>query len=294
MTNLKTLLIAGPGNNYHPPVLSYKAFIGYGLALLLLRLLLGAIPAQSSAVDSGVLMKLINTERTQRNLTSLIAHSSLAAAASQKAQDMIDRDYFAHIDPDGNYVWGKIVAAGYTPYRILGENLALDFSTSEGMIKAWLDSPTHRANLLHTEFVNQGLSAVYGDYQGRYTNLTASLFGALVTTPKPSPPSPLIKGERPATAEIPPSPPLATTTPSGNTVIPKNNSTQPRINPFFLSRMIFTFFGGLLLLILLVDSVIIQKHLAAADAVIPSRSHSSYHLSTFIFIVLVSILIWWW
>ena len=107
----------------------------------------------------------------------------------------MDRDYFAHVDPDGNYVWPKIIAAGYSPYKILGENLAIDFSTAEGMVKAWIDSPSHRDNLLHSDFVDQGLAAVFGDYQGRYTNTTASLFGALAGSPAPSEPKPEVKGE---------------------------------------------------------------------------------------------------
>ena len=196
MRKIKKILIACPENNYNPPVLSYKAFIIYGMILLLLRLMFGFIQTQGSAVDSEILMRLINKERGSRNLTVLSRNSSLLAASAGKAQDMIDRDYFAHIDPDGNYVWGKITSAGYAPYRILGENLALDFSASEGLVQAWLDSPTHRANILHKEFLDQGLSALYGDYQGRYTNLTASLFGTLAAANKPSgqvkstPPSP--------------------------------------------------------------------------------------------------------
>ncbi|TSA46540.1 CAP domain-containing protein, partial [bacterium] len=194
--------IASEENNYRPPILSYRAFIIYGLILLILRLLFSQIPQVSgSAIESDTLMRLINSERSQRNLVTLSTHASLVKAAGEKSQDMIDRGYFAHIDPDGNYVWGRIVNAGYPPYKILGENLAIDFSTAEGMITAWLDSPTHRANLLHPDFVDQGLAALYGTYQNRYTNLTTSLFGTPVA--KSSTP-PAAKSNVGGTTQVPP------------------------------------------------------------------------------------------
>lgn len=328
MDKIANFFLATEENNYHPSVLSYKAFLIYGIILLLLRMILGAAPAKSSAVDSTALMGLINQERSQRNLPVLFTNQSLLSAAGGKAQDMIDRDYFAHVDPDGNYIWNRIVAAGYTPYKILGENLALDFSTAEGMIKAWLDSPTHRNNLLHTDFRDQGLSALFGDYQGRYTNLTASLFGALVQssqTPAPPPattektkqpapppakaptqevPAPAPKTNEPVTAAREPASASATEQ-AGNSrqepriekspvtsptiALPKKTLSEILRSGFAWSQIAFTLFGIFILIILLIDSVIIHRH----EKLIP-RAKSSYHLFSFIMITLISILIWWW
>ncbi len=269
---------------------------------------MATLPSQGAAVDSNTLMNLINQERTNRNLVSLFTHKALLGAATQKSQDMIDRDYFAHVDPDGNYVWPKIVASGYSPYRILGENLAVDFSTSEGIIQAWLDSPTHRANLLHPEFVDQGLTALYGDFQGRYTNLTTSLFGALATTSKTQP-RPKVKAE-PIAYATPYASPYASPhaedkspayiTPPYSTPYPSHDKTfeeslgghAPRSTSsslFDLTRLISTLFGLALLIILAIDSVIIYRR-----ETIIARSRSSYHLFGFMLIVLISILIWYW
>lgn len=321
MSRFSRVFIAGPENDFHPPVLSYKAFLAYALLLLIIRLILGAVPAQSAAVDSQKLMELINDERKNRNLTTLLVNSSLLTAADSKSQDMIDRDYFAHIDPDGKYVWPRIEAAGYYPYKTLGENLALDFATSEGMIKAWIDSPSHRANLLNPDFVDQGLSALYGDFQGRYTNLTTSLFGALAKITRrtvqaesssPPPPAPDIETSEPPPQPEPepkPSPaqddsvislapneapeqPVTSTTRSSPLPIASypGLSVQTKINPaIFWSRIIFTLFGIFLLTILCFDSFIIYRHELAI-----ARSRPAYHLFGFILITLVSILIWWW
>lgn len=317
MSKLVNFFIATDENDYRPPILSYKAFVVYGLLLLVLRLLIGALATQGAAVESGTLMSLINSERQQRNLFTLVTNSSLITAAAEKSQDMIGRDYFAHVDPDGNYVWYRIENAGYKPYKILGENLAIDFSTSEGMVKAWIDSPSHRANLLHTDFIDQGLTALYGDYQGRYTNLTTSLFGALAgvqsqTTPLPAPapqpeptpapapaPAPTTPTPEPESTLAPepaPSPvPKPAPTPRPPKFLDENFGGQAPIprtlypSAFEMSRLISTLFGILLLLILGVDSVIIYKHELQV-----LRSHSSYHFTGFMLIVLISILIWWW
>lgn len=328
MAKLANYFIASSENNYHPLALTYKAFIVYGLALLLLRLVFGALPTHGAAVDSQTLMNLINQERSQRNLTVLNANQALLKAAGEKSQDMIDRGYFSHIDPDGNYIWPKIVAAGYTPYKILGENLALDFTTSEGMIEAWLNSPAHRANLLHPDFVDQGLSALFGNYQGRYTDLTTSLFGALATavptapavkssetTPPPATqpkPAPTPKPQpAPQPEPAPAVPPAATSMPTTTApsylqngqvrqepAVPSQSepplvefTAKPggRYTAFAVSRVLFTLFGLFLLGILSADSIILYKHEAEI-----SRAHTSYHLFGLMLIVLISILIWWW
>lgn len=311
MKKLANFFIASESNNYRPPALSYKAFLIYGLLMLLLRLLLGTLPVHSAAVESQTLMDLINSERSSRNLNTLIIHPSLTIAANQKSQDMIDRDFFAHIDPDGNYVWPKIIAAGYGQYKILGENLAVDFLTSEGMVKAWLDSPTHRANLLHADFLEQGLVALYGDFQGRYANLTTSLFGTRLLSavpapnlppPAPPPSPPEVKSEqKPAPASLPaeifdppsPTPPPSKKNLDSQAPDPKTTINLPEITvntrAISISRIVFTLLGILFLGILALDSVIIMRHEAAIN-----RSHSSNHLFGLMILVWVSILIWWW
>ena len=303
MNKIANFFIASEANGYRPPMLSYWAFIIYGLILIVFRLYLGTLPANSSAVDSEPLMRLVNQERSNRNIPQLITHQSLMITAAEKSQDMIDRDFFNHVDPDGNYVWGKVIAAGYYPYTILGENLALDFATAEGMIKAWIDSPTHRENLLRREFVNQGMAALYGDYQGRYTNLTTNLFGALALTPSPveqtESTKPQVKSEIPAnqessqpapkqqTEKTEPTKPTETSAPV-QPPLPEKAPLKP-LPIFMLSRIVFTSFGIFMLLILSIDSIIINRRELAVY-----RSHSSYHFFGFTLIVLVSILIWWW
>ncbi|MBI4050109.1 MAG: CAP domain-containing protein [Candidatus Doudnabacteria bacterium] len=314
MGKITNFFIARQENNYRPPVLSYKAFLIYALVLLLLRLfLLAPPPAEAAAVESGLIMNLINSERAARNIPTLLLSPALNTAADGKSSDMLARDYFAHIDPDGDYVWGRIVKAGYAPYKILGENLAIDFSTSEGMVKAWVDSPTHRANMLNTDFIDQGLKTLYGNFQERYTNVTTSLFGALYpvagesaarpapqTVPNPPPPEPK-EALSQTINNLPPAPTDATlTAPLARekyilpglveeikTVIPAPKAAGEQ-QPFW-PRLVFTLFGVVMLAILTIDTIIIYGR-----QIITGRGHSSYHFLNFFLLVIISILIWWW
>ena len=137
----------------------------------------------SPGIDAYDLMAKINAERTQRLIPALSTNSKLTNAAGSKAQDMIQRSYFAHVDPDGNYVWPRIEAAGYKPYSTLGENLAMDFTSASGVVEAWMNSPTHRANIVNANFEDQGLATAFGLYEpGHETTTVVSLFGKLYSS----------------------------------------------------------------------------------------------------------------
>jgi hypothetical protein len=194
------------------PSLQYKVVLAIALVLLTTRIGLNSlfsgnfsIIASASDITTGNLTNAVNRERTQRNIPGLAYNSKLAVAADSKARDMIARKYFAHVDPDGHYIWDKIVANGYYPYTILGENLAIDFGDTEGLVAAWIDSPTHRANLLNPSFKDQGMGVSLGDTNnGEYSVAVANTFGAqpapnqtpqkvTTSTPPPAQPTPQSK-----------------------------------------------------------------------------------------------------
>ncbi len=141
---------------------------------------------------------------------------------------MLSRSYFAHVDPDGSYVWPRIEAAGYAPYLTLGENLAMDFNSAASVVDAWMNSPTHRANIVNEKFQDQGLAAIAGTYEPNHdTIMVVSLFGTLYQTVKePAAPTatpttpPAVK--TPAPVKPKPSAPKTTTVPP---------LTPPKVTP---------------------------------------------------------------
>ena len=161
-----------------------KTYWYAGLAGLLLvtRLGLGTLFASASDITPESVSAGVNHERTSRSIAPLNYNDELAAAAAYKASDMVTRNYFAHQDPEGNFTWDKDAAEGYTPYTILGENLAINFPDADGLMSAWMDSPEHRENILNAAFQDQGVGVTAGNVsQGQFSIAIANEFGALVS-----------------------------------------------------------------------------------------------------------------
>lgn len=87
-----------------------------------------------------------NRERVSRGLPELVLNPDLNDSASDKCQDMLNKDYWAHTSPDGKQPWDFI--AVHTDYEEAGENLARGYNNPSAIIDGWMDSPTHRDNIL--------------------------------------------------------------------------------------------------------------------------------------------------
>ncbi|MEK7518222.1 MAG: CAP domain-containing protein [Patescibacteria group bacterium] len=137
-------------------------------------------------INVDYLLVLTNKERTNNGVSSLTINASLSQAAARKAEDMFAKDYWAHNSPDGKTPWVFIKDAGYN-YVYAGENLARGFSTSEDVVAAWLASPTHKANMLSSNYKDVGFAVVTGKLNGEDTVLVVEEFGnqSIVVGDKP-------------------------------------------------------------------------------------------------------------
>lgn len=164
----------------HKPISQYKIILVVALVLCTTRIGLGNIFTGASDITPANVLAAVNKERTDRNIPALNTNVKLSRAAQIKADDMIARKYFAHVNPDGHYIWDTIAAQGYTPYTILGENLAINFSDTNSLVAAWIDSPTHRENMLNSAFQDQGMGVQFGNTDnGEYSVAIANTFGTL-------------------------------------------------------------------------------------------------------------------
>lgn len=119
-----------------------------------------------SAVLSGVLVEQTNEVREDKNLIKLKTDSLLQEAAQLKANDMAEKGYFAHVTPDGKQPWYWLSAVSY-PYIRAGENLAVNFVDSSQVTSAWMDSPTHRENILNGNYTHIGIATAQGKHKGK-------------------------------------------------------------------------------------------------------------------------------
>ncbi len=130
----------------------------------------------TAAVISAVLVDMANADRAAQGLGTLMPDPLLTAAAQAKATDMAQKSYFAHFDASGKAPWDWMHEAGYR-YAHAGENLAIQFSESGDVQRAWLASPAHRANLLDGRFTQVGIATAEGFYQGQPTTFVVQFFG---------------------------------------------------------------------------------------------------------------------
>lgn len=141
----------------------------------------------SGNIDQKKIIELTNIERQKLGLGTVSENDALDKAASLKAQNMFEENYWAHFAPSGKTPWDFILGSGYK-FTFAGENLAKNFSSSEEVVKAWMASPTHRDNLLNDKYKDIGMAVVEGNLNGQKTILVVQEFGTTqsFTANKPS------------------------------------------------------------------------------------------------------------
>lgn len=146
--------------------------------------------ATNASIDG--LAAYTNTERTARGLGALAVNGVLNQAAQAKANDMAANNYWSHNSPSGATPWTFIQNAGYS-YLSAGENLAYGFSTSAETIVGWMNSPSHRDNILNAGFKEVGFGIANAEnYQSNgpqtiVVAMYASPAGTTAPDPLPSP-----------------------------------------------------------------------------------------------------------
>ncbi len=78
--------------------------------------------------------------------------------------------YFQHADPSGRSPFQRIADCGFKSRRALGENIAAGQRSPQSVVRAWLNSPGHRANIEAASFRFSGIGAVHrgGSIYGWY------------------------------------------------------------------------------------------------------------------------------
>lgn len=111
--------------------------------------------AYATSMSLQGLLDSTNSQRVNNGQTALSLNSKLNTAAQAKANDMVTRNYWSHTTPDGQEPWVFVSNAGYS-YLKAGENLAYGFLTSEDTVTGWMNSPSHKANLLDSSYKEVG------------------------------------------------------------------------------------------------------------------------------------------
>jgi uncharacterized protein YkwD len=281
------LFLPHKSNNHRAKVLQIDALFVYLLFFALFNFATKTIHKEvpqvlgyATDIYSDQLLIDVNKERNTAGLPPLNLNQQLSQAAAAKAQYMFEHNFWAHNSPDGHTPWEFITAAGYK-YSIAGENLAKNFNNSQGVVDAWMASPSHRENILKSGYKDVGFAVVNGVLNGEETTLVVQMFGstntlsmvkqnpvvpaeAAKTVEIPAPTAVPVEVKSPVLAENPiplaESPSLKTGgAVSGITNLNTGISLRPLIDLNIVTRTVSYLFVGLLGIVFLADAYIVSR-----------------------------------
>ncbi len=142
-------------------------------------------PARTSvATIRRATLCLINQERRARGLRGLRMSRTLSRPAQRHSADMAARRYFSHTSPSGTTMGARIARSGYTRggrAYVIGENIAWGtgtISTPASIVRSWMNSPGHRANILAPRYREVGIGVVRRAPNGAAGGTYTTDFGA--------------------------------------------------------------------------------------------------------------------
>jgi len=131
-----------------------------------------------SVLSNEEIIKFTNYYREENDIAELNTNQLLMEAAENKLNDMFQKQYFAHISPEGDDAGIILKEIGYD-YLVVGENLARGyFKDSKDLVDGWMKSPDHRENILNPKFREIGVAQREGKFQGKEQYLAVQIFAS--------------------------------------------------------------------------------------------------------------------
>lgn len=273
MDKFLAFFIPHPHTHKKAHLLSFNFILIYILFFIFLRIGIdvtslykpGVLGISSSITVESIISET-NKERVKAGLAPLAVNPKLDDAARRKAANMFEEDYWAHFSPSGKDPWGFIKSAGYS-FSYAGENLARNFYNSEDVVRAWMNSPSHRNNLLGSKYREIGIAVVEGTLKGQQTVLVVQMFGAAIGAPVAAPP---VQTETKKVV-LEPSP---VAQPPLKAIAGSSAKTQVLVDPFALTKTVSLALVAMVAMLLLIDFIVLKRR-----GVFRLSSHHLAHLS---------------
>ena len=111
------------------------------------------------AMEIDKIQSQINDTRLENGTLPLKLNETLNLSAENKANDMCQKNYWAHSDPNG-YKWNYFINLSGYSYSTIGESLARGYTNEAELINAWVNSPKHFENMIDNRYNEMGLAIV--------------------------------------------------------------------------------------------------------------------------------------
>jgi len=232
----------------------------------------------SSEITAQKVLEKTNAERQKNGLPALQYNSVLSESATKKAQDMFTNNYWAHTSSTGTSPWDFFKSVGYK-YSVAGENLARDFYDTDSLMKAWMDSPTHRENIISSKYQEIGIGVVNGILGGVKTTLVVQHFGTplnAIATKNTKETKPVVTSSLTQTTPVPQSIPETK-------VLSETKSKY--ISPLMLNKII-----GLIMFVLIIGVLFVDGYLTLKNNVHRFTGSTVGHIG-FLLVILLFMLV---
>ena len=113
-------------------------------------------------------VQLVNQERAKHNLKPLQVDNALSYTSRVKSQDMRDNNYFSHNSPKYGPPKQMVDDFGIPYQRGVAENIGVGYKTPAEVVKGWMESSGHRANILNDKMTHIGVGYVSGGKHRTY------------------------------------------------------------------------------------------------------------------------------
>lgn len=291
------LFIPRQTNNHRAKLLQIDALSLYLLFFIfcniILRVVHQAAPTvlgYASNIYVNQLLDDTNKKRVDAGLNPVVLNSQLSQAALSKAQNMFSENYWAHNSPSGKTPWDFINTSGYH-YTLAGENLAKNFMDSQGVVDAWMASPSHRDNIMKSGYRDVGFAVVNGVLNGEETTLVVQMFGSTSSVVSAKPAVPIAEGRSvEAPQPVIPADNSDKINPQKDLVPPKTIpmvsgvSNKPLFNLTIINKVLMYGFAVIMIVVLAIDAFIVSR-----KRIVRVAGHNLGHILFFITLVVISI-----
>jgi uncharacterized protein YkwD len=264
-------------NNHRPKILHHTSLLFLIAALFFLGASAPKLKNDFSqvlgttiSVSAKELLLITNEKRQEAGVNPLVINEELSAAALQKARHMFKDNYWAHNSPSGVTPWYFFKKVGYD-YTYAGENLARGFTVSQDVVDAWMDSRSHRENMLSANYHDVGFAIEQGTLGEENTVLVVEMFGGKVIRPNDS-------KDTPVGIDV---------VSKGSLAVLPSIEKQSFIDNFFAAKTIGLFVVVLFISVLISDLIIVKRK-KLIRLVGHNLDHIFYLSTIVIFILLVT------
>src|SRR3989338_9813831 len=123
----------------------------------------------------------VNSERQKRGIPELRTADKLTEAASMRSKVILKYQNFSHQDPYERIELITVLPKVNYHFRFASENIGMGGVSAEDFVAGFMNSTSHRENLLNSELIESGAAVATGRYREYYVNIVVQLFGIPVS-----------------------------------------------------------------------------------------------------------------